>query len=136
MKGPIALTGNLIVPVYDPQGTGIAPQNPCLPRVVGETNRQRYCLPFGVCLNSDGSKNNNNEEDTGFKTKTTGCPAGVTECNDNTLGAGIVGITPAPITEPTDGSCPDFTIAGNEKGTGKWQCIPTINPTRWYERWK
>jgi len=53
---PIALTGNLIVPVYDPQGTGIAPQNPCLPRVVGETNRQRYCLPFGVCLNSDGSK--------------------------------------------------------------------------------
>lgn len=133
---PIALTGNLIVPVYDPQGTGIAPQNPCLPRVVGETNRQRYCLPFGVCLNSDGSKNNSDEDDTGFKTKTIGCPAGVTECNDNTLGAGIVGITPAPITEPTDGSCPDFTIAGNEKGIGKWQCIPTINPTRWYERWK
>ena len=133
---PIALTGNLIVPVYDPQGTGIAPQNPCLPRVVGETNRQRYCLPFGVCLNSDGSKNNTNEDDTGFRTKTTGCPVGVTECNDNTLGAGIVGITPAPLTEPTDGSCPDFTIAGNEKGTGKWQCIPTINPTRWYERWK
>ena len=133
---PIALTGNLIVPVYDPQGTGIAPQNPCLPRVVGETNRQRYCLPFGVCLNSDGSKNNSDEDDTGFKTKTTGCPVGVTECNDNTLGAGIVGITPAPITESTNGSCPDFTIAGNEKGTGKWQCIPTINPTRWYERWK
>lgn len=133
---PIALTGNLIVPVYDPQGTGIAPQNPCLPRVVGETNRQRYCLPFGVCLNSDGSKNNSDEDDTGFKTKTIGCPAGVTECNDNTLGAGIVGITPAPITESTNGSCPDFTIAGNEKGTGKWQCIPTINPTRWYERWK
>ena len=133
---PIALTGNLIVPVYDPQGTGIAPQNPCLPRVVGETNRQRYCLPFGVCLNSDGSKNNSDEDDTGFKTKTTGCPVGVTECNDNTLGAGIVGITPAPLTEPTDGSCPDFTIAGNEKGTGKWQCLPTINPTRWYERWK
>lgn len=133
---PIALTGNLIIPVYDPQGTGIAPQNPCLPRVVGETNRQRYCLPFGVCLNADGSKNNSNEADTGFKTKTTGCPAGVTECNDNILGAGIVGITPAPLTEPTDGSCPDFTITGNEKGNGKWQCIPTINPTRWYERWK
>ena len=133
---PIALTGNLIVPVYDPQGTGIAPQNPCLPRVVGETNRQRYCLPYGVCVNADGTVNSSNESDTGFKTKTTGCPAGVTECNDNTLGAGIVGITPAPLTEPTDGSCPDFTIAGNVKGTGKWQCIPTINPTRWYERWK
>lgn len=133
---PIALTGNLIVPVYDPQGTGIAPQNPCLPRVVGETDRQRYCLPYGVCVNADGTVNRNNELDTGFKTKTTGCPAGVRECNDNTLGAGIVGITPAPLTEPTDGSCPDFTIVGNEKGNGKWQCIPTINPTRWYERWK
>ncbi len=133
---PIALTGNLIVPVYDPQGTGIAPQNPCLPRVVGETNRQRYCLPYGVCVNADGTVNSVNELDTGFKTKTIGCPAGVTECNDNTLGAGIVGITPAPITEPTDGSCPNFTIAGNEKGTGSWKCIPTINPTRWYERWK
>lgn len=133
---PIALTGNLIVPVYDPQGTGIAPQNPCLPRVVGETNRQRYCLPFGACLNTDGTLNSGNELDTGFKTKTTGCPAGVSECNDNVLGAGIVGVTPAPITETTDGSCPDFTIVGNEKGIGKWQCIPTINPTRWYERWK
>lgn len=133
---PIALTGNLIVPVYDPQGTGIAPQNPCLPRVVGETNRQRYCLPFGACLNTDGTLNSSNESDTGFKTKTTGCPTGVSECNDNVLGAGIVGVTPAPITETTDGSCPDFTIVGNEKGIGKWQCIPTINPTRWYERWK
>ena len=133
---PIALTGNLIVPVYDPQGTGIAPQNPCLPRVVGETNRQRYCLPFGACLNTDGTLNSGNESDTGFKTKTIGCPAGVAECNDNVLGGGIVGVTPAPITETTDGSCPDFTIVGNEKGIGKWQCIPTINPTRWYERWK
>ncbi|CAB1208057.1 pilus assembly protein [Acinetobacter bouvetii] len=133
---PIALTGNLLVPVYDPQGTGIAPQNPCLPRVVGETNRQRYCLPYGVCLKSDGTVNTSEEQDTGFKTKKVNCPVGVTECNDNTLGAGIVGITPAPIEETTDGSCPNFTIAGNEKGTGLWKCIPTINPTRWYEKWK
>jgi type IV pilus assembly protein PilY1 len=133
---PIALTGNLIVPVYDPQGTGIAPQNPCLPRVVGETNRQRYCLPFGACLTTTGTVNTAADADTGFQTKTTGCPAGVTECNDKTLGSGIVGITPAPVTETTDGSCPDFTIAGNTAGAGRWQCIPTINPTRWYERWK
>lgn len=133
---PIALTGNLIVPVYDPQGTGIAPQNPCLPRVVGETNRQRYCLPFGACLTTTGTVNTAADADTGFQTKTTGCPAGVTECNDKTLGSGIVGITPAPIEDSTAGSCPDFTIAGNEKGAGKWKCVPTINPTRWYERWK
>ncbi|MFC1393309.1 PilC/PilY family type IV pilus protein [Acinetobacter junii] len=133
---PIALTGNLIVPVYDPQGTGIAPQNPCLPRVVGETNRQRYCLPFGACLTTTGTVNTAADADTGFQTKTTGCPAGVTECNDKTLGSGIVGITPAPVEESTAGSCPDFTIAGNTAGAGRWQCIPTINPTRWYERWK
>ena len=135
---PIAITGNLLVPVYDPQGTGIAPQNSCLPRVVGETDRQRYCLPFGACLTGnvvDATK----EVDTGFKTKQDeNCPVGQVcpKKNDNILGAGIVGITPAPIQETTDGSCPDFTIAGNVKGTGKWQCIPTINPTRWYERWK
>jgi type IV pilus assembly protein PilY1 len=109
---PIALTGNLIVPVYDPQGTGIAPQNPCLPRVVGETNRQRYCLPFGACLTTTGTVNTTADADTGFQTKTTGCPAGVTECNDKTLGSGIVGITPKPVEESTAGSCPDFTIAG------------------------
>lgn len=133
---PIALTGNLIVPVYDPQGTGIAPQNPCLPRVVGETNRQRYCLPFGACLTTTGTVNTTADADTGFQTKTTGCPTGVSECNDKTLGGGIVGITPAPIEDSTSGSCPDFTIAGNSAGSGRWQCIPTINPTRWYEKWK
>ena len=133
---PIALTGNLIVPVYDPQGTGIEPKNPCLPRVIGETDRQRYCLPFGVCLNANGTINNSEEDGTGFKTKTENCPPGVAECNDNTLGAGIVGITPVPQNTSTDKSCPDITIAGNEKGSGLWRCVPTINPTRWYERWK
>lgn len=132
---PIAVTGNLIIPVYDPQGTGIEPKNPCLPRVVGETDRQRYCLPFGVCLNSDGTINSSADEDTGFQTQTV-CPPGVAECNKNTLGGGIVGITPVPIIDEADNSCPDITIAGNEKGSGLWKCIPTINPTRWYERWK
>ncbi|MGM7372152.1 pilus assembly protein PilY, partial [Acinetobacter baumannii] len=49
---PMAITGNLIILVYDPQGTGIVAADPCLPRVVGETDRQTYCLPFGACLNS------------------------------------------------------------------------------------
>ena len=134
---PVAITGNLIVPVYDPQGTGITPQNPCLPRVVGETDRQRYCLPFGACLNTNGTINTTDESSSGFKTTTT-CPTGstATECNSNVIGLGIVGITPAPIEDTTGGACPDFTIAGNDRGTGRWQCIPTVNPTRWYERWK
>jgi type IV pilus assembly protein PilY1 len=134
---PIALTGNLIVPVYDPQGTGIVQQDPCKPRVIGETDSQRFCLPYGVCINTDGTINTGRESGTGFKTKTENCPVGITECNDKILGGGIVGLAPVPIKESTASSpCPDFAISGNEKGNGVWNCIPTINPTRWYERWK
>lgn len=137
LEEPIALTGNLIVPVYDPQGTGIAQQDPCKPRIIGETDSQRFCLPYGVCVTSEGLIDSTREDGTGFKTKTRDCPAGVTECNDKVLGGGIVGLAPVPITEPTTtDSCPDFSIAGNIKGNGKWKCISTINPTRWYERWK
>ncbi|WP_335982827.1 PilC/PilY family type IV pilus protein [Acinetobacter haemolyticus] len=134
---PIALTGNLLVPVYDPQGTGIVQQDPCKPRVIGESDSQRFCLPYGVCINLDGTKNSAREEGTGFKTKTENCPPGVQECNDNLIGGGIVGLAPVPVKPPTDDEpCPDFSIAGNERGNGQWKCIPTINPTRWYERWK
>lgn len=66
----MAITGNLIIPVYDPQGTGIVAADPCLPRVVGETDRQTYCLPFGACLNPDGTINSNKENPSGFQTKT------------------------------------------------------------------
>lgn len=134
---PIALTGNLIVPVYDPQGTGIAQQDPCKPRVIGETDSQRFCLPYGVCLKTDGTVNSAREGGTGFQTTTEDCPPNVAECNKNVIGGGIVGLAPVPIKEPTSTNpCPDFSIAGNERGNGIWNCIPTINPTRWYERWK
>jgi type IV pilus assembly protein PilY1 len=130
---PIALTGNLIVPVYDPQGTGIAPQNPCLPRVVGETDRQLYSIPFGVYLKKDGTADNGpngKEQHTGFKTTTTGCPAGVSECNDNPIGAGIRGVALVPV--DGGGDCPNKALA---EGPGKWGCRSIINPTRWYEKW-
>lgn len=66
----MAITGNLIIPVYDPQGTGIVAADPCLPRVVGETDRQTYCLPFGACLNPDGTINSNKKKTrAGFKQK-------------------------------------------------------------------
>lgn len=135
---PIALTGNLIVPVYDPQGTGIAPASSCKPRVVGETDRQLYCLPFGVCLNSNGTTNTVEELKTGFltTTDTAKCPAGVAECNDNTLGAGIRGVSLAPLKpNPDPDSCGKLTLAGNEKGAGEWQCTRKLNPTRWYEKY-
>ncbi|MEL4299475.1 pilus assembly protein PilY [Acinetobacter ursingii] len=134
---PIAITNNLLVPVYDPEGTGIEPPNPCKPRVIGETDWQRYCLPYGACLNSNGTLNTNLERKSGFLTKTTNCPAGVGECNDNVLGAGIRGITfvPKPDSGATN-SCGKLTMAGNTQGTGEWQCTSRLIQTRWYERYR
>lgn len=133
---PMAITGNLLVPVYDPQGTGIAPQNPCLPRVVGETDRQKYCLPFGACLTTSGTVDRSKEDDrTGFVTKTTGCPAGVSECNDNPIGSGIRGIALVPTGSGTGGTDCESTISTSQGSVGKWECRRIVNPTRWYEKW-
>lgn len=132
---PMAITGNLIVPVYDPQGTGIAPQNPCLPRVVGETDRQKFCLPFGACLTTTGTVNSSREGSTGFVTKTSGCPAGVTECNDNPIGSGIRGVALVPKGASSGGSDCESTISTSQGSVGAWECRRTVNPTRWYEKW-
>lgn len=69
----------------------------CLPRVVGETDRQTYCLPFGACLNPDGTINSNKRKPERVSNKTgSNCPAGVSECNTNVIGAGIRNITFVP----------------------------------------
>lgn len=136
---PMAITGNLIIPVYDPQGTGIVAADPCLPRVVGETDRQTYCLPFGACLNSDGSIDQNKENHSGFETQTgTNCPVGASECNKNVIGSGIRSVTFVPTEDnpPTTNSCGKLKLSGNEQGTGQWQCTSHLVPTRWYERYR
>lgn len=136
---PMAVTGTLIVPVYDPQGTGIVAADPCLPRVVGETDQQTYCLPFGACLNSDGSIDQNKENGNGFKTQTgSNCPAGASECNINVIGAGIRSVTFVPTEDnpPATNSCGKLKLSGNEQGTGQWQCTSHLVPTRWYERYR
>lgn len=136
---PMAITGNLIIPVYDPQGTGIVAADPCLPRVVGETDRQTYCLPFGACLNSDGSIDQNKENHSGFETQTgTNCPVGASECNKNVIGSGIRSVTFVPTEDnpPMTNSCGKLKLSGNEQGTGQWQCTSHLVPTRWYERYR
>lgn len=136
---PMAVTGTLIVPVYDPQGTGIVAADPCLPRVVGETDRQTYCLPFGACLNSDGSVDQNKENKSGIQTKTgSNCPVGASECNENVIGSGIRGIAFVPKIDepPVTNSCGKLQLSGNESGTGEWQCTSHLVPTRWYERYR
>lgn len=134
---PIAITGNLIIPVYDPQGTGIAPQNPCLPRVVGETDRQLYGLPFGVYLKADETPDTGTggmENNSGLQTTTLNCPDNATECNSNVIGTGIRGVALVPKTN-TGSSCAGKTISAPIKGVGEWGCSAIINPTRWYEKW-
>lgn len=135
---PMALTGYLLVPVYDPQGTGIEVQDPCKPRVIGETDFQRFCLPFGACLTATGALDTDKERRSGFQTKTTDCPKGVTECNSNILGAGIRGISfvPKAETTTTSGSCGRLSMTGNITGTGEWKCTSHFIPTRWYERYR
>ncbi|RZL15355.1 MAG: pilus assembly protein PilY, partial [Pedobacter sp.] len=133
---PFAVTGNLLIPVYDPEGTGIKPKSPCKTRVIGETDRQRYCLPYGVCLTS-GAKDITQEKETGFQTQTANCPPGISECNDNIVGEGIRGLNFAPIADAPPGEegtdCGSITLSGNQKGSGKWSCTSKLLPTRWYE---
>ena len=129
--GPIALTNSLYIPVYDPEGTGIVQQDPCKPRIVGETDIQQFCLPYGVCLNKvGGTKNEDDEKKTGFQIKE--------GKNLNVIGAGIRGITLGPDGPPGSGgknSCGSLTMLGNIKGSGKWECSRILNPVRWYEKY-
>lgn len=128
---PIAITNNLVVSVYDPEGTGVSSNAPCTPRVVGETDWQTYCLPFGVCLNANGTINRSKENKSGFKLDTAGK-------NLNIIGSGIRGTTfvPKPDTSGASNSCGALTMAGNSTGTGGWQCTSHLIQTRWYERFR
>lgn len=129
---PMAITNYLYVPVYDPQGTGVEAQDPCKPRIIGETDIQQFCLPFGVCLDSDGKKNSTAEAETGFQIS-----GGK---NLNVVGIGIRGITlgpkpPSGGSNPSTNSCGSLTLIGNTQGKGTWECKRLLNPIRWYERY-
>ncbi|MFC6166329.1 PilC/PilY family type IV pilus protein [Acinetobacter terrestris] len=130
---PIAIGNNLFVSVYDPEGTGVTPQNPCLPRVIGETDRQQYCLPFGICVNDSGAIDTTREKKTGFKVEK--LPDG-TYKNTNVIGKGIQGLALANNGGEGGGSnnCGNFTLATNTEGLGNWQCTRKLNPTRWFEK--
>lgn len=130
---PIALTGNLLVSVYDPEGTGVSAGDPCQPRVVGESDWQQFCLPFGVCLTAAGTINTAQEAKTGFKLTSDGK-------NDNVIGSGIRGLALVPKIVPNSGgvsnNCGGITLSGNAGGTGEWSCTSRLVPTRWYEKYQ
>lgn len=130
---PIAIGNNLFVPVYDPEGTGITPQDPCLPRVIGETDRQQYCLPFGICTTSTGAMDSDREKKSGFRVELVD---GKYQ-NINVVGKGIQGLALANNGgggEGSGNSCGNFTLSTNTAGLGNWQCTRVLNPTRWFEK--
>lgn len=130
---PIAIGNNLFVPVYDPEGTGITPQDPCLPRVIGETDRQQYCLPFGICTTSTGAMDSDREKKSGFRVELVD---GKYQ-NINVVGKGIQGLALANNGGGGEGngnSCGNFTLSTNTAGLGNWQCTRVLNPTRWFEK--
>lgn len=130
---PIALKNNLFIPVYDPEGTGVKKQNDCSPRIIGESNSQLYCLPYGVCLDAKGNKDSNAEEKTGFQYTT---DKNNKIINSNVIGSGIRGITLGPSGDTgKPNSCGSLTMLGNVKGSGKWECTRILNPIRWYEKY-
>jgi type IV pilus assembly protein PilY1 len=130
---PIALKNNLFIPVYDPEGTGVKKQSDCSPRIIGESNSQLYCLPYGACLDTTGNKDSIMERKTGFQHTT---DSNNQLINSNVIGSGIRGITlgPGGDTGKPD-SCGSLTMLGNIQGSGKWECTRILNPIRWYEKY-
>ncbi|WP_213067210.1 PilC/PilY family type IV pilus protein [Acinetobacter sp. CFCC 10889] len=129
----IAITNTLVATVYDPESEIINPNpDPCQVRVIGETYRQYYCLPFGVCLSGTGANitiNTTVENKTGYR------PGQVSdqvtgETADPPIGAGILGSSFAP--KDSNGDCGGLQLADNLQGTGEWKCIAQTKPMNWY----
>jgi len=128
---PYALTGNLLVPVYDPEGTSVASTSACSPRVIGETDFQAFCLPFGACVSNTTGLLQTNTSGTLIETGT-GAMSNPTS-SGTLIGPGIRNLQIASV--PTSGgSCNGLTISNNQSSTGNWTCTRNLIPTRWYEK--
>ncbi len=125
-----AVLNKLYMGVYDPQGTGVPQRDPCQPRVVGETDLQTYCLPYGVCLDSTtGLKDPTAEGYTGFKLKSDAT-------NDNLLHIGISSITIASLvtTGASGSTCAGLAVVGNQAPIATASCKSQLIQSQWYER--
>jgi type IV pilus assembly protein PilY1 len=132
---PLAIEDYLIVPVYDPEGTSVPSPSACSPRVVGQTDSQTFCLPYGVCTTTTGTVNFTAESKTGSRADPV--------ASRTLMGPGIRGVTlvsPAPCTgstcptTPTTASCSDLDITNNQSTLGSFSCQTKLIPTRWYEK--
>lgn len=129
----IAITGKLYVPVYDPQGTGVTPGDACQPRVVGETDLQTFCLPYGVCMDGTGAKHATANDITGARFEIVN--GRERNHRDSVIGPGIRGISLGDkVPSGAGGDCKSFTMVGNTSGLGEWNCKRKLVQTLWYEK--
>lgn len=130
---PIALTGNLIISVYDPESKELGYNtNPCEPRIIGETYRQYYCLPFGACMSLNAGNYSyqvTDEKNTGYQDPT---DKNNNSLNKRPVGVGIQGNVLAPKTQTNATECGALQLAGITRGTGEWTCSVKQQPLNWY----
>lgn len=125
---PVAIFGRLLIPVYDPESTQVTGGNPCAPRIIGETLIQQYCLPYGVCLTSNGTIDSTSNARTGYRT-------------GSFVGAGMRSLSFAEL-DPGSGSCPEgadrcikILCEGNNcPDDDTWPLKSSVNQIRWYEK--
>ncbi len=131
---PLAIEGYLIVSVYDPEGTSVPSPSSCSPRVIGQTDSETFCLPYGVCLTSTGKVNTTLEVNTGSVANPL--------TSGTLMGPGIRGVTlvsPSACVgtacpKPTKTNCSSLDITNNQITLGSFSCETKLIPTRWYEK--
>ncbi len=129
---PLVLAGQLNVTVYDPQGTNVDPPSTCAPYIVGETDLETFCLPYGACTLSNGQYDSTSEAKMGalFATGATAIDASAVQ------GAGIRGLSLAtkPVTSPAN-TC-NISILSNTStaSANGHNCVQTLTATKWYEK--
>ena len=129
---PIAIKNTLVVSTYDPESRSLGEQDPCQVRVIGESFRQYYCLPFGVCLKNDGTIDQVAQSNSGWRPATEKDKIG-NEVVSEPLGKGILGNALVD-KESTSGNCGGVQLGGNISGTGEWACISQTKPMNWYAK--
>lgn len=131
-EAPVVIKNTLTLSTYDPESSTLGEQDPCQVRVIGESFRQYYCLPFGVCLTQSGSIDSFAETRTGWRPAREQDKQG-NEVVADALGKGILGNALVD-KESSQGNCGGLQLGGNISGTGEWACISQTKPMNWYAK--
>ena len=129
----MVIKNTLTLSTYDPESSTLSEQDPCQVRVIGESFRQYYCLPFGVCLTESGNIDSVAETRTGWRPAREQDKLG-NEVVSEALGKGILGNALVGKDGSNVGNCGALQLGGNISGTGEWACISQTKPMNWYAK--